>query len=63
MEHQGPLGHPPCGYVEMVEEAELTRFWSIYFISIITAEACDRHIYSHFSAVLSSLMTENVTHE
>lgn len=57
MEHLGPLGHPSCGYVEMVEEAEITRFW--------IAEACDRHIYiySHFSVVLSSLMTENVTHE
>lgn len=40
----GSPGHPSCGYVEIAEEGELTRFWSIYFISIITAEACDRNI-------------------
>lgn len=42
----GPPGCLPCSYVEMTEEGELTRFWSAYFTSVITAEACDRHIQS-----------------
>lgn len=58
VEYLGPLGHSPCDYVEMVEEDELID--SGGFILFLLLQL--RHV-SNFSAVLSSLMTANVTHE